>query len=78
MNPIHKWCAFAYAYGATRNLVYAPKMKETEYFTDRLGTFIMYTVGSPIMLPAYMIIDIKNIEHIVRKMPGKVDTRPWY
>ena len=78
MNSIHKLFAFAYTYGAIRNLIYAPKIKDSEYFTDRFCTFIGYTVGSPILLPAYMLMDLKNIEHIVRKMPGKIDRRPWY
>lgn len=77
MNLSHKLFALAYTYGAIRNLVYAPKIKESEYFTDRICTFVAYTAASPIMLPAYLLMDIKNIEHIARKMPGSIDRRPW-
>lgn len=78
MNPMHKWFAFSFAYGGIRNLVYAPKMKENEYITDILCTYFAYTAASPILTPAFVLVDLKNIEHIIRKMPGKIDKRPWY
>ena len=75
---MNKVLATCYAYGAIRNLVYAPKMKQDEYVTDRLVKYLAFTAGSPILAPAYLLIDIKNIEHIIRKMPGPIDNRPWY
>jgi len=78
MNPImQKWCTFTFLYGGIRNLVYAPKLKENEYITERIGVYFIYTMASPILVPTYMMVDLKNIEHIVRKMPGKINKTPW-
>jgi hypothetical protein len=29
------------------------------------------------MAPGYLFKDIKNFEHVVRKMPGPIDRSPW-
>jgi hypothetical protein len=72
-----KYLGICYVYGAARNLVYAPKMKKDEYITDRILKFSMYTIASPIMTPTYLYCDFKNIEQILRKMPGPIDRSPW-
>jgi hypothetical protein len=74
---LHRYLAGCYVYGVVRNLVYAPKMKKEEYITDRIIKFSMLTLGSPIMTPAYLYLDLKNIEQIIRKMPGPIDRSPW-
>ena len=67
----------SFAYGAARNLIYAPKMKDTDYITDRIGVFCIYTAATPLLCLAYLLVDLKNIERVVRKMPGPIDRRPW-
>ena len=74
---IVKYCLGAYTYGAMRNLTYAPPFKKEEYVTDRLGCIFMHTISAPFMAPGYMFIDLKNLEHVIRKMPGPIDRRPW-
>jgi hypothetical protein len=66
-----------YAYGTVRNLVLAPWLKPDEYVTDRFGRFAAITVLTPFLLPAFLYLDAKNIEHLVRKMPGPIDRSPW-
>lgn len=78
MHPfMTRYLAGCYVYGAVRNLVYAPKMKKEEYVTDRFGRFFMYTMAMPVLAPVSMMRDLRNIEHIVRKMPGPIDRSPW-
>jgi hypothetical protein len=72
-----RYLAGCYVYGVVRNLVYAPKMKKDEYITDRVLKFSMLTVASPIMAPTYLYCDLKNIEHVLRKLPGSIDRSPW-
>lgn len=66
-----------YVYGTARNLVYVPEMKKDEYILDRIIRFSMWTAASPILAPTYIYCDLRNIEHKLRKMPGKIDTSPW-
>lgn len=77
MNPIHRYYAASVVYGAARNLVYVPKLKENEYVLDRVLRFGMWTVAAPCLAPAFLYIDLKNLEHKLRKMPGSIDRRPW-
>ena len=66
-----------YMYVALRNAVYAPPMKKEEYVTDRVGRAAMYTLAAPFTATFWMWADIKNLEHIARKMPGPIDRSPW-
>lgn len=78
MNPfLTRYLTGCYVYGTIRNLVYAPNLKENEYIIDRMGKFFGYTAGMPILAPVCVLIDLRNLEHCVRKMPGKIDTSPW-
>ena len=72
-----RYLAGCYVYGVVRNLVYAPKMKKDEYITDRVVKFSVLTLASPIMAPTYLYCDLKNIEHVMRKLPGSIDRSPW-
>jgi hypothetical protein len=72
-----RYLAGCYVYGVVRNLVYAPKMKKDEYITDRVVKFSILTLASPIMAPTYLYCDLKNIEHVLRKLPGSIDRSPW-
>ena len=72
-----RYLAGCYVYGVVRNLVYAPKMKKDEYITDRVVKFSILTLASPIMAPTYLYCDLKNLEQILRKLPGPIDRSPW-
>ena len=72
-----RYLAGCYVYGVVRNLVYAPKMKKDEYITDCVVKFSILTLASPIMAPTYIYCDLKNIEHVLRKLPGSIDRSPW-
>ena len=72
-----RYLAGCYVYGVVRNLVYAPKMKKDEYITDRVVKFSILTLASPIMAPTYLYCDLKNIEQVLRKLPGSIDRSPW-
>lgn len=72
-----KYVVTAYAYGALRTIAYAPHLKKEEYVTDRIGLIFMNTLASSFMAPGYVFKDLKNLEHIVRKMPGPIDRSPW-
>jgi hypothetical protein len=74
---LHRYLAGCYVYGVVRNLVYAPKMKKEEYITDRIIKFSVWTAVTPIMAPTYLYCDLKNIEQVLRKMPGPIDRSPW-
>jgi hypothetical protein len=67
----------SYIYCASRNAVYAPKLKENEYITDRIGTHLFLMGLAPIAMPAWILGDVKNMEHVIRKMPGDIDRWPW-
>ena len=73
-----KYCLGAYTYGALRTIAYAPPFKKEEYVTERVGLVIMYKLTTPFTAPGYLFVDLKNLEHVVRKMPGPIDRRPWY
>jgi hypothetical protein len=64
-------------YGAARNLMYAPRIREDEYVTDRIVKFAVLTIASPILTPTYLLHDLKNLEHTIRGMPGPIDRSPW-
>jgi hypothetical protein len=68
---------FAVLTPALRTAVYAPPMKKDDYVTERVGRACLYTLTSPFVAPLWMCTDLKNIEHVVRKMPGPIDRSPW-
>ena len=37
----------------------------------------MYILSAPFTAPSWLYKDIKNLEHVVRKMPGAIDRSPW-
>ena len=74
---IIKYCIGAYTYGALRTIAYAPPLKKEEYVTDRARLIFMHTIAAPFMAPGSLLIDLKNLEHVVRKMPGPIDRSPW-
>lgn len=65
------------SYGALRTVSYSPPLKKEEYVTDRVGRTVMYTLTAPWTAPIWMYQDIKNLEHVVHKMPGPIDRTPW-
>ena len=71
------YCVSSYIYCASRNAVYAPKLKEYEYITDRIGTHLFLMGFAPLAMPVYLLSDVKNLEHVIRKMPGDIDRWPW-
>ena len=74
---MNRYIAVSYVYGFFRTALMAPPLEPNEYMTDRLRTAMVYTVVAPVGLPMYLYIDMKNIEHRMREMPGKVDRFPW-
>jgi hypothetical protein len=66
-------------YGFFRTALMAPPLEPNEYMTDRMGKAMVYTAVAPVALPKYLYLDMKMIEHRVRKMPGnvRVDRFPW-
>jgi len=72
-----KYCIGAYTYGALRTIAYAPPLKKEEYVTDRVGRAVLYTAPAPFVAPIWMCTDLKNLEHVVREMPGPIDRSPW-
>ena len=74
---IARFLAASYAYCIGRTVVYAPPLKDTEYVVDRLGQTLINIAMSPVCVPMYIYTDIKNIEHLARKMPGKINRFPW-
>jgi hypothetical protein len=72
-----KYCIGAYTYGAVRTMAYAPPLKKDEYVTERVGCVFIHTISSVFMAPGYLFKDIRNLEHVIRKMPGPIDKSPW-
>ena len=72
-----KYCIGAYTYGVLRTIAYAPPLEKDEYVTERVGLMIMYTLTTPFTAPGYVFKDLRNFEHVVRKMPGPIDRSPW-
>ena len=72
-----KYCAGAFTYGLVRTVAYAPPRKKEEYVTDRVGKTVLFTMLAPWSVPKYIYMDLKNLEHRVRKMPGPIDRDPW-
>ena len=77
-KTVVKYCIGAYTYVALRTAVYAPPLKKEDYVTERVGRVVMYTLPAPWSAPIWMYTDLKNLEHVVRKMPGSIDRSPWY
>ena len=79
MHPLlNRYYMISCAYGFVRTIVYAPPMKDTDYITDRIAKTLAFTAMSPISTPLCICIDIKNLEHKLRKMPGDINRTPWY
>ena len=76
-KAIIKYCIGAYTYCALRTIAYAPPFKKEEYVTDRVGRVFVYTLSAPFTAPRYLFVDLKNLEHVARKMPGPIDRSPW-
>ena len=74
---IIKYCIGAYTYGTLRTIAYAPPLKNEDYVMDRVGGIFVHTLSSPFVAPGYLFKDLKNLEHVVRKMPGPIDRSPW-
>jgi hypothetical protein len=72
-----KYAVGVYTYGTLRAAAYSPPLKQEEYMTDRIGTTIIYILSAPFTAPSWLYTDIKNLEHVVRKMPGPIDRSPW-
>ena len=72
-----KYAIGTYTYVALRTAVYAPPLKKEEYVIDRVGRSVMYILPAPWSAPIWMYTDLKNLEHVVRKMPGPIDRSPW-
>lgn len=71
------YCAGAFTYGLVRTVAYAPPRKKEEYVTDRVGKTLFFTMLAPWSVPKYIYMDLKNLEHCARKMPGPIDRDPW-
>ena len=67
----------AYVYCAARSAFYAPKLEKNEYMTDRVGRHLFLMGIAPVAAPVWLYFDAKNLEHVVRKMPGPIDKWPW-
>ena len=65
------------AYGFVRTLMYAPPLRENEYIVDRIAKVATVTAISPCIAPVTLAVDIHNLEHKLRKMPGDVNRTPW-
>lgn len=74
---MNKFIACTYVYGLVRSIAYAPPMKKDDYLIDRVSKVIIYTSGSPILFPVFIYRDLKNLEHVMRKMPGPIDRGFW-
>ena len=74
---MEKFVIGVYTYGALRTAAYSPPLKKDEYMTDRIGTTLVYILSTPFTVPIWIYKDIKNLEHVVRKMPGPIDRTPW-
>lgn len=72
-----KYAVGAYTYVTLRTAAYSPPLEKEDYIIDRLGTTFMYILSAPMMAPHWLYTDLKNLEHVVRKMPGPIDRSPW-
>lgn len=77
MNIQRRYIIASWAYGFVRTLVYAPPMKKDEYITDRIAKVAASTFISPCIAPITLAVDIHNIEHTLRKIPGEINRKPW-
>jgi hypothetical protein len=73
MNFLPKYLAGCYVYGVARNFAYVTPLKKDEYIVDRAQNIGMAVAITPLIWPALFFRDLKNIEHIVRKMPGPIN-----
>ena len=78
MNPtvLARYLLGSSAYGFTRAVMYSTPMKSDDYFTDRFGRCVLSACIAPFVSPMYLATDIHNLEHVIRKMPGKLRTYP--
>jgi hypothetical protein len=76
-NILIRYAVTTYIYGTVRAIAYAPPLKRDEYVTDRVGFILMHTISAPLMAPGSLFKDLKNLEHVIRKMPGPIDRSPW-
>jgi hypothetical protein len=60
-----------------RFAVYAEPIQKDDYIVDYTASFLKSALLTPFLVPAYVYIDLRNIEHVVRKMPGKIDKSLW-
>jgi hypothetical protein len=72
-----RYAVTTYIYGTLRSIAYSPPLKKEEYVIDRARCIFMHTIAAPFMAPGSLLIDLKNLEHVVRKMPGPIDKSPW-
>ena len=72
-----KYAIGAYTYVTLRTAAYSPPLEKDDYIIDRLGTTFIYILSAPMTAPSWLYKDIKNLEHVVRKMPGPIDRSPW-
>lgn len=72
-----KYAIGAYTYVTLRTAAYSPPLEKDDYIIDRLGTTFIYILSAPMMVPNWLYKDIKNLEHVVREMPGPIDRSPW-
>lgn len=77
MSIQQRYIIGSWAYGLIRTLVYAPPMRENEYVTDRIVKVASATLISPCIAPVTLAVDVHNLEHKLRKMPGDINRTPW-
>jgi hypothetical protein len=73
----YKILAGVYVYGAARTIMYAPPLEKTDYITKRIAMCVLFTAVVPFHAPFLICMDIHNLEHKIRKMPGPIDRFPW-
>ena len=73
---MNRYIQACWAYGFARLLVYAPPRKPEEYMIDRFVRLSVLTAAAPAMLPINLYVDLKNAEHLLRRMTGQVDLLP--
>lgn len=74
---MNRYMQVCWTYGFARLMVYTPPRKPEEYMIDRVVRLGVLTAAAPAMLPINVYVDLKNAEHLLRRMPGQVDRWPW-
>jgi hypothetical protein len=78
MNPIIvRYIIGSWAYGAIRTIAYAPPLKSDDYVVDRVCKVAASSAMAPVVVPYYLLWDVRNLEHKLRQMPGKINRFPW-